>query len=148
MCPNCRKRIEQALPACPYCNVDFGAGSAWKPIDPKKRKTYLPFQVPLVTRKWSMVIALALIVYGVVGIYAGQMYVPGRRGAGMAIRGIGIAFMAGAIVCAVLNLMAVVFQHGDPNDNEVAYRDFRRGTQMAAWILFVLALLSSCARTG
>jgi hypothetical protein len=142
LCPNCNAEATADQMICAQCNADFGPHSAWKPVDPSRPSEYVPNQVPLSDRVWAAVFSAALVAYCIFGIAAGQMYVPGRGGNGVSVRGASAYLLCAAMVCGVLNLAALVADHYDNRDNEARYRDFRTWAMLVGWVLFIFAVFS------
>jgi hypothetical protein len=155
ICPNCKKTIASDILRCPACSADFTAGDGWKPLDigdqwtgtrlrreSSMREPFVPNQFSPSKLRWSVILAIILILYALISLLLGQMYLPGKRGRGIMLGGVTIVLLAGAAVCAALNLLAVYFDHYDEQDNEETYSRFRSSTKAAAWILFIFSFLA------
>lgn len=101
---------------------------------------YTPNHIPLKTRIWHTVASIALLVYGSIGLYLDDLYLPGKSGNGLHLHGNAALVMYGAMLCAALNLSSVVLDHYDKRDNEGDYREFAKWTSAAGFSLFAAAL--------
>lgn len=79
------------------------------------------------------------ILYASHGIYAGELYIPGRRGGGVTVRGVSAAVLSAAVLAAVVNLAARVLDHYDRRNNETFYKKLGETTKFAFWMLFALS---------
>lgn len=104
-------------------------------------RTHVPNQIPLRVRILNVIFSSVLLVYGTLGVYFDDLYLPGRRSPGMHLHGEPAWIMYGAFVCAAANLLAVVMDHYDRRPNERGYRLFALVTQISGWVLFALALI-------
>jgi hypothetical protein len=107
---------------------------------------YLPNQIPPAERARHVLLSLALLAYGGYGVWVNDLYVPGRRGRGMHLHDIPAWLMYGAMVCACLVMLSVVFDHYDRRNNERHYRAFAAVGEFAGWTLFALSLLGAVLR--
>lgn len=104
---------------------------------------YVPNHIPLKTRIWHSVISVTLLIYGSIGLYLDDLYLPGKYGNGAHLHGNAALVMYGAMLCAALNLLSVVADHYDRRNNELDYRMFAKWTYIAGFVLFFAALAVS-----
>lgn len=104
-----------------------------------KTAAYVPNHIPSAVRTESAVLALFLIGYGAVAWFLDGMYLPAKRG-GFVIHGLALNLMVLAMICAALNLAAIVLDHYDQRNNERHYIIFSKVTRFLGWALFALAL--------
>lgn len=99
--------------------------------------------IPLRTRGMHILYSSALIAYGAYGIAVDHLYIPGKRTDGVVLHGAAAWIMYAAMLCASANLLSVVVDHYDRRNNETNYRAFAKWSEIAGWLLMVLALLVS-----
>ena len=104
-------------------------------------RRHVPNRILLRVRILNVVFSSVLLVYGTLGVYFDDLYLPGRRSPGVHLHGEPAWIMYGAFVCAAANLLAVVMDHYDKRPNERSYRVFALVTQILGWVLFALALI-------
>jgi hypothetical protein len=112
-----------------------------------KNSTYVPNHIPSAVRTESAVLALFLLGYGVVAWFLDGMYLPAKRG-GFVIHGLALNLMVLAMICAALNLAAIVVDHYDHRNNERHYITFSKVTRFLGWTLFALALAADFSNFG
>jgi hypothetical protein len=111
-------------------------------VDPNMDR-YIPNHIPAGARWWYVGLSLLLIAWGSHGLWTDDLIVPvSKRGATIHLQGIAAVIMFCAIVAAALNLLAVVIDHFDIRNNELAYRRFAFGTQLLGWALFASAIVA------
>jgi hypothetical protein len=106
---------------------------------------YRPNKIDPSTRMWSIFLSVSLLVYGTVGVFIDDIYVPGRRTRGAHFHGEPAWLIYAAMVCAALNLLSVVVDHYDTRNNEINYKRFAKFTYYLGWGLFVLGVLLDLA---
>lgn len=102
---------------------------------------HTPNHIALSTRIFYAVASLGLILYGAWGLWSGDLFLPGKRGPGLHLRGIPAWLMAGAMLAGAANMTSVVADHFDTRNNETNYRLFGKFSLWTAAILFALSLL-------
>lgn len=107
---------------------------------------YIPNHIPLGERWWNASLSLLILAWGAYGLWADDLVVPTKRGNSLHLHGTAAAIMFGAMIASVLNLLAVVADHFDIRNNELAYRRFAFGTQVSGWALFSAAILVHVVR--
>lgn len=107
----------------------------------RRRLTYIPNQIPEGVRTVHIVLSMGLLGYGGLGLWRDDIYIRGKRSLGMHFHGEPAWIVAAAILCAVLNLLAVVIDHYDHRDNERVYEVVAKITQTLGWSLFFLAII-------
>lgn len=139
-CPNCSVRLDKTAKVCERCDATFGPGSVWEPIfkESEPPRPYEPNRMPAWDRSWYMAFVIGGILYAIHGIYAGELYIPNKRG-GVTVRGPHAIVLAAAVLVAVANLAARVVDHYDRRNNEASYKNFLAATKFGAWVLFVLS---------
>jgi hypothetical protein len=121
---------DQKAPSRPYYRVD------------PNMDRYIPNEIPASARWWNFALSLVLIAWGSYGLWADDLLVPvGKRGYALHLHGSAAVVMFFALIAAVVNLLAVVFDHFDVRNNELTYRRIAFGTQIVGWTLFVSAVL-------
>jgi hypothetical protein len=104
---------------------------------------YKPNQVPWSERFISVLYALVIIALGALGLFKGELLLPGKRTSGptgIAMQGLSAWLMYAAMACAVAVLLSTVADHYDRRDNEAAYRRFAKVGKVAGWVLLALSL--------
>lgn len=112
-----------------------------------KNSVYVPNHIPSAVRTESAVLALFLIGYGVVAWFLDGMYLPAKRG-GFVIHGLALNLMVLAMICAALNLVAIVVDHYDRRNNERHYINFSKVTRFLGWTLFAMAFAADVFNVG
>jgi hypothetical protein len=103
---------------------------------------YIPNQIPLNERWWNFGLSVAILAWGSYGLGIDNLIVPvGRRGEAFNFHGSAAFIMFGAMVAAALNLLAVIFDHFDVRNNELAYRRIAFFTQAIGWVLSAAAVV-------
>lgn len=102
---------------------------------------YSPNHIPRDERVKNVVLSAALLAYGTFGVWIDDLYMPGKRSAGIHLHGLPAKVMYLAMLFACANLLAVVVDHYDRRNNEHRYRLMAKVTQIAGWTTFVLALV-------
>lgn len=140
VCPNCDFQLAEKAKLCPNCKADFGAGSSWVPVYQDPPKPFAPNEVPLIERIGYLVFIVFGIADAAYGVYAGQVYIPAKRGGGSHIQGPGAWVLVVAILVGVANLVAHILDHYDRRDNERVYELFNTRTKYAFWGLYIIGL--------
>lgn len=105
---------------------------------------YTPNRIPTSERVLNVLYALVLVALGVLGLFKGELLLPGKRTSGSngaALQGIPAWLMYAAMACAVCVLLASVVDHYDRRNNEASYRRFARVGKICGWSLFAVALV-------
>jgi hypothetical protein len=103
---------------------------------------YIPNQIPTDERVTHVLLSLLLFIYGSFGVWADDLYVPGKRG-GVHLHDTPAWIMYGAMICACLVMLSVVLDHYDRRNNERHYRAFAAVGEFVGWTLFGISLLWS-----
>ena len=93
----------------------------------------------------NVLFALAIIAVGAIGLYTGDLLVPGKRTSGpngVALNGPSAWLMYGAMVCAVYVLLAPVVAHYAAASTDASYLRLANAAKGCGWLLFGLALAS------
>lgn len=104
---------------------------------------YKPNRIPRSERIVNVLYALAILALGALGLFKGELLLPGKRTSGptgLSLQGLPAWLMYGAMACAVCVLLSCVVDHYDRRDNEVGYRRFAQAGSVCGWVLFFLAL--------
>lgn len=112
------KRSKSRSPGARRGDRHAGAGTS-RP----KRWEFKPDHMPRFERILYTVLAVALVIYAVYGVGRGDLFVPGKHGRHLHLRGASAWLMLGAAVLAGASLLSEVASHYDKRDNE---RDYRR----------------------
>jgi len=107
---------------------------------------YIPNEVSVDRRVWSVLSALVLLAWGAYGLWVNDLYIPSKRGKGLHLHDVPAWIMAGAFACAVLVLLSTVADHYDRRENELQYRAFAKAGQYLGWSCFGLAIIWSVFR--
>ncbi len=100
-----------------------------------------PNRIPFGERVWNTIVSLLLLAYGGYGIGVNDLYFPKRRGGVTHFHDIAAISMFVAMCFATAILLAVVIDHYDTRDNEIAYRRFANVAKYAGLLFFVLAFV-------
>lgn len=103
-------------------------------------KKYTPNHVPLLTRIIFLFSGLGLIIYTIVGLSKGSIWIFGTGGRSMMLYSSPMWLMALSFFLAASNLLSDVIDHMDKRDNEKSYEKYREISKIAAWICFIGAL--------
>ena len=111
--------------------------------DERKRRAfgYEPNHIPLKERWSNLIFAAALLGYGGLGVKIDDLYIPGKRSAGVHLHGAPAWVMFGAICCAAIVLLATIVDHYDRRDNEHYYQATASWFRNAGWGLFAGAFV-------
>lgn len=125
--------VDQIKPALPAEGAQAdGRGAA---------TDYVPNIVPRKTRGLNVVLSVLLLIYGTYSVLTDHFVLPAKRGQTVTLYGYSAWVLYAALLFLVAHLLAVVVDHYDTRNNEDAYRRFGRRTRIAAWTLYVLALI-------
>jgi hypothetical protein len=106
-------------------------------------KEHKPNRIPRSERAINVLYALVILGLGALGMFKGELLLPGKRTAGpagVAMQGLAAWLMYAAMACAVCVLLSTVLDHYDRRDNEAVYRQVARVGKVIGWVLFALAL--------
>jgi TRAP-type C4-dicarboxylate transport system permease small subunit len=104
---------------------------------------YTPNHIPRTERFLNVLYALAIIIFGAIGLTTGELLIPGKRTSGpngIALQGFSAWAMYAAMICACVVLLSVVADHYDRRNNEFSYRRFARIGKILGWSFFILSL--------
>lgn len=107
----------------------------------KKKSKYTPNEVPISTRVIFLFSGIGIIVYTIVGLTKGSLWVFGTRGKSMFLSSGPMWLMAIAFFLAASNILSDVVDHMDKRNNEARYVKYRAFSKTAAWIFFIAALV-------
>lgn len=110
--------------------------------------TAQPRSISTQERVWHVVLATCLLTYGGIGLYLGDLFIPGKHSRGIHLHGTAAWIMFAAFICASLNLLSIFADHFDSSDGERLYHILARATQIAGWALFIGALAFSLVHSG
>lgn len=105
--------------------------------------SHVPNEVSGGERFWRLLTGVFLIVYGGIGLYLNDIFIPTKHGRAIHLHGPAAWVMAAAMVCGAAVSLASVIDHYDRRDNEHAYRLFGRGFAALGWVLVVLSFAIS-----
>ena len=97
--------------------------------------------VPASIRALYIVIAVALIGYGALGLWADDLYIFGRRHTGVHFHGKAAWIMYGAMLCCCCSVLVDVAAHYDKRAAIRPYYFIDVVSKGLGWSLFVLALV-------
>ncbi|MBP7565469.1 MAG: hypothetical protein KA795_05630 [Burkholderiaceae bacterium] len=123
-----------------------GLRKHWPPgfnpfVLPGSASAFQPNWFSVKERVTNAVLALALFAYGSFGVWIDDLYVPGKRTAGVHLHGIPAWLMYGALISAASVCLALVIDHYDRRANEHHYERFKKLARVSGWTFFVLALV-------
>lgn len=104
---------------------------------------YTPNQIPASERFLNVLYAMIIIVIGGIGLFTGELLLPGKRSSGptgVSMQGLSAWLMYAAMFCACAVLLSVVVDHYDRRNNEINYRRFAEIGKILGWVLFFLSL--------
>lgn len=107
----------------------------------KNNNDYNPNHIPSEERTMNIIYSSIMFLYGTFGIIIDDIYLPSKRRPGTHFHGEAAWILYAAILCAIANMLSVVVDHYDQRNNETNYKLFARITQIAGWILFIVALI-------
>lgn len=102
---------------------------------------HVPNSIPRRERIANVVFSVLLFAYGSHGVWANDLYIPGRRSRGVHLHDVPAWIMYGAMLCACLVMLSVVADHYDRRNNERHYRTFAQVGKFAGWGLFCASLV-------
>ena len=142
VCPNCSFQLAKTAKVCARCDAAFAPRSNWAPVyvAAEPPKPHLPNQVSSWNRGWYIIFIALGIAYASYGIYAGELYVPGKRSSGVVVRGPSAWVLAAAVLVGVAILVGRVLDHYDRRNNEHLYEVFGVRTKYAFYALLFLAM--------
>lgn len=122
--------------------VKHGLPSGFNPFaEPGSHSHYRPNHFTVWQRVWRCALAGLLIAYGGFGVYANDLFIPGKRTPGVHLQGVPAWLMYGAFLSAACVLLALVVDHYDRRDNEEHYRVFKMAAGIVGWVFFGAVLL-------
>ena len=101
---------------------------------------YVPNDIPSGQRVLHVVGSLLLFAYGTYGVWVNDLAVPGKRRV-LHLHDVPAWIMYGAILCACVVMLSVVFDHYDRRDNEKHYRAIAKSGEVGGWSFFCLSLV-------
>jgi hypothetical protein len=105
-------------------------------------EVFTPNSIPLKERVRRTLLAFVLILYGAIGVWIDDLYIPGKRSKGAHLHGPAAWIAYLAMLCGAAVLLSVVLDHYDRRDNEHKYETFRKHTKILAWTFLGLAVVS------
>jgi len=112
---------------------------------PGRPPRYVPDSMSLLSRLGYVVLAIALLAWGVYGAFENEFVIAGGRNGRVVstlhLRGASLWMMIVALVSASSALLSPVASHYDQRDNEWKYRVFKWVAGAMAGIFFLLSLL-------
>jgi hypothetical protein len=112
-----------------------------RPPSPEEPYPYTPNHIPVETRWIHVLMSAGLIIYGGVGLWLDDIYLPGKRRGGLHFHGLSAQILFAAFLSACCNLLSVVVDHYDRRNNETNYRLFAQATSILGLGLLVAALV-------
>jgi hypothetical protein len=108
-----------------------------------QRKPYTPNTVPTKKRTIHIILSLAIITHAGYGLIIGKLLIPAKRGRYLELHGFSAYIMLVALLLLVANLIATVIDHYDRQNNEDAYRKFKKISFRLGWSFWSCALISA-----
>lgn len=107
----------------------------------RKHLAYLPNHIPEDVRNKNILMSAGLLLYGSLGLWLDDLYIPGKRGNGVHFHGEPAWMIFAAMFFASLNLLTVVIDHYDERNNERVYEWAAKITQVLGWSIVIVAVL-------
>lgn len=101
---------------------------------------YIPNHIPSGERATHIIVSLLLLAYGSYGLWANDIYIPGKTSRGVHLHDAPAWIMYGAMICACAVMLSVVIDHYDRRNNERHYRAFAATGEFLGWSLFGVSL--------
>jgi hypothetical protein len=105
------------------------------------KSNYNPNHIPPEDRLFNFIAASSLLIYGTYGLWIDDLYIPGKRSRGIHLHNVPAWVMYGAIVCACIVMIIVIFDHYDKRDNEYQYKQLSEAFRFFGWGFFGLSLV-------
>lgn len=102
---------------------------------------YRPNRIRLRARVFVAFFAAILIAYGVHGLFIDDIFIPGRRSAGIHFQGLPAICLFSAMCLAASAYIALIVDHYDRRDNEATYQKIVNVLCLLALVAFVCANL-------
>ena len=109
-------------------------------------ENYTPNHIPEKERITLTIFSVLLFAYGTYGVWANDLYIPGKRSRGIHLHDVPAWIMYGAMITACLVMLSIVIDHYDRRNNETNYRAFAEAGKYAGWGLFALSLIMAIIR--
>lgn len=106
-----------------------------------KSKYFSPNNIPKFDRNLNLILASGLLIYGLLGIFIDDIYIPGRRARGFHFHGPPIFLVFGSFLCIIVYLITIIIDHHDRRNNEKKYILIRKVSKILGWTLFISAVL-------
>jgi len=101
---------------------------------------YRPNEIPFLNSVIYGIGAAVVFFYGLYGVAVDDLFLPGKRGAGMHLHGASAWLAFFAMACMAANFVSMIADHFDRRNNERSYRLFAKLTAYLGWTCFLLSL--------
>ena len=102
---------------------------------------YLPNHIPWETRIAHLLLAMAMLTYGIHGIWTDDLWIPAKHGDGVHFHGFPAWIFFASLLLAAASVLSIVVDHYDRRDNEEFYVKVSTAMGNSAFLLF----MSACA---
>ncbi|MBK6986089.1 MAG: hypothetical protein IPH32_15705 [Bacteroidetes bacterium] len=109
-----------------------------------KSKYFSPNHIPKADRTVNIILAVLLVLYGLIGLLADDIYIPGKRTRGFHFHGPPASIAFASFMCFVLYLLTIVLDHYDCRNNERRYVQFRKFARFMGYTLLIVAVFVDC----
>lgn len=113
-----------------------------------KENTYSPNHISTKERTKCILLAAALLMYGVFAWYRGEVYIPDRSGDGIRFTVTACTLIYCGLITGAANCISVVVDHYDKRNNEANYRKFAMVTRTVSIALLALGTVGSILYDG
>jgi hypothetical protein len=105
-------------------------------------EAYTPNKVPRRKRIFGGIWSSLIVIYGVIGLYYGQLWIPGLGAAsGVVFTGNSLIVLLIAIGLSCCNLLLPIADHFDKRNNEHIYKKLEKSFAFASVALIIYASL-------
>lgn len=106
-----------------------------------KSKYFSPNEIPTFDRRLNIFLSILLLIYGIIGLLADDIYLPGKHSRGFHFHGPPALIAFAGFMCFVLYLLTIVIDHYDRRNNERRYVQFRKFARFMGYALLLVAVL-------
>jgi len=101
---------------------------------------FVPNSFSVWARICNVFLSLVLLLYGGLGVWLDDLFIPGKRTDGIHFHGAPAWLMYGAMTSGAAVMLSVVADHYDKRNNEERYVSFRQVASLAGWVFFAVSL--------
>ena len=100
----------------------------------------MPNHISYDERTKCILFAAALLIYGTIGWFNDDIYIPGKRGRGIHFHGTACTLIYEAFIFGAANFASVVVDHYDGRNNETNYQRFAKVTRIIGLTLLFMGM--------